>query len=289
MTVGCVVPVCTVAQWQLDETCHQLADHVGRFVVVQNDDPPVPSLTAPGPDTTLLRLAGRAGKAEAYRQGLAELLRDPEISIVAQVDGDLDLPLHYLPDLISQVRSASGPEMAIANRYAAEGSRHDDHRVTVTDGLAGVVRAATGYQLVDVQAGMRVYRRGLAETFARESTSFGYGLELEQLFLAARERATVVEVPAAYRTQATSTAAEKIEDNFAVIFTYLGVHLPSAQRIALHQIMAGIKRRQSFDLDATVFGLSGTLRYTFVGRAEDDEDSYRVLHVDAQRGAGATR
>ncbi|WHM40069.1 glycosyltransferase family 2 protein [Streptomyces sp. BPTC-684] len=263
----------------------------GDIVIVFNDETVDEARTArlsghTSAPLSALHLPGPLGKAEAVRRGLDHLLRHSPAELFVQMDAHLKQAPEQVQRLLQRLQVQAGLGMVVANRYGSGASPLDVHRKTASSGFSALMRALTGYELTDTVCGTRAYRRELASVFARDSHCFGYGLELEQLFLAAAHGSSVEEEPVRSRPQAPTTAAEKIEDNLAVILAHTAARLSGEIRAALHHALAQIKLRKSFDLDARPFGLGAVYTCTFVGPAEDGEDSYAVAARHAHAAAG---
>ncbi|MET9657365.1 glycosyltransferase [Streptomyces sp. NPDC006510] len=275
----CIIPAYRVADTEIKSTFAQLEDIFSGFVVVLNDETldldraeAVKELT--GSAVWVASIKGPVGKGEAVRAGLRIALGESDSRIFVQMDGHLKQPPAQVARLVERVSSNPQVGMVVANRYGNRFDSLDSHRGAVTDGLSSLITRVTGYQIADTASGMRAYTRELASIFTEKSYCFGYGLELEQLFIAAQYGFSVVQESVDSNMQARSTAAEKIEDNLAALIGYAAKDLEPSERATLHRVMAGIKMRDSFEVDGGVFGIPGICCYNYIGRAEDDEESY---------------
>lgn len=275
----CIIPAYRVDDAELRSTISQLEVLFSGFIVVLNDemiDPDRMEVVKKFTESEVwvVGIKGPIGKGEAVRAGLRIALSESDSKFFVQMDGHLKQPPAQVARLLSRVSKNPQIGMAVANRYGNQNPPLGAHRKAVTDGLSSLIARVTGYQIADTASGMRAYTRDLASIFAEKSHCFGYGLELEQLFIAAQYGFKVTQESVDSNMQARSTAAEKIEDNLAALIAYTAKELDPDERATLHRVMAGIKMRDSFEVDGHVFGIPGICRYDYAGRAEDDEESY---------------
>lgn len=136
------------------------------------------SRSAPGPSCLrVLRNQKNLGKQGAVVRGLSYLVREhPEIRAVALIDGDGQHDPGELPALA-----------ALLCRYdAVIGARSRDEMPSARRLSNWAVNASFGLlarvDFVDVQSGLRIYRRSLAAVLAEQlGETGGYGLEHESL------------------------------------------------------------------------------------------------------------
>ncbi len=284
MDAACVIPAYHTTNAELEAIFSEVGDHFSRIAVVVNDETIDPSRASmieklcPAP-LSLVEVEGPLGKGEAVRLGLERLLIESDADVFVQMDAHQKQPPGQVARLVDRLAADSSVGMVVANRYGVPFSSLGAHRVTVSTGFSRLVHTVTGYELTDTVCGTRAYRRRLAALFAEESFCFGYGLELEQLFLASSAGHHVGQEPMESARQAETTAAEKIEDNLTAIITHARRHVPRLQKALLHRALAGVKQRSTFTVDGQIFGFTGAYHCEFVGPAEDDEESYKISFI----------
>lgn len=228
-------------------------------LVVYNDDINSPTLSQiqdleSNGKATLLLLPHQVGKAEAVRQGLAEILQDENIEAVVQVDGRQKQPPEDVALLMMHLQE-SGADMVIANRYAFQNLSNAPHRKIISSSLSAIVQALTGISVPDAACGTRAYRIPLARKFLK-LRSFGYGLEVEQLIIAGLTSSRVLHVPVHSKPQENYTPAEKIEDNLMSLISYSAeLKIPDKAKDILCYILAQIKQRRDFTCDLSPLGI----------------------------------
>ncbi|RKN51219.1 hypothetical protein D7223_05840 [Micromonospora endolithica] len=203
------------------------------------------------------------------------LLEDPAVEFFAQADGHHKQPVSQVFRLAEEI-SHNGADMVVGNRYGAGIDLYDDHRLAITKLWSQLVNITSDYELHDVCCGMRVYSRRLAERFVSHINCFGYGLEVAQLLITHRAGWKVVDKPVDSARQAMMTAAEKLEDNLAVLLDANLARLERNQRLELCRLLAEIKLRRSLVLDGGMFGLDHLIEFHFAAQDEDGEDAYSL-------------
>lgn len=294
MKTACVIPAYAVTDQELATLLTAVDGLFDSIVIVFNDETVRPEreahLCANGRSkVSALHLVGPLGKAEAVRHGLRYVLDHTDAQTIAQMDAHHKQPPSQALRLLKRLRADAAVDMVVANRYGALATQLETHRATVSGGFSALVRSLTGYDLTDTVCGTRAYRRHLAELFVAEGRCSGYGLELEQLFLASAGGYLVGEEPIDSRPQAPTTSAAKLEDNLESIILHSAAKLPWPMRATLHRALAQVKQRRTLEIDATSFGMRGIYTCTFVGPAEDGEDAYAALRREPGKVGGEVR
>lgn len=282
MQIACVVPFHKATKHEVETLIRQVST-VDRIAFVVNDEETESaelSFLDENPAATRIDLGSPVGKAEALRIGLRKLIAEGNgYDLYLQLDVHDKQPARQVSRLASAVEEGRA-DIAIATRYHRVDLSDLEHRSSLVLLFNSMVRMQTGYVVSDSVCGMRAYSAEVAKVFAFETTSYGYGLELEQLFLAAERGWRVAEVSVSSAPQYESTAAEKLVDNLVVATA----HLSRAEHLLeIHRMIFHIKARRSFAIQGDWLGLPGVFRFTFVGQAEDNEDSYRVSYQGAAR------
>ena len=160
------------------------------------------------------------GKAGAIREGLKTALKNnPDTKYFVQPDFDNDPDCQQAPKLLQiLVENSIGKDskvMVLGERdYALRRNGFlDEHRLAIF-ALQQQFCAQLGYpQIVDPTSGLRVYTRELAELFVKHGKSTGFGSDVEQLLIAAIEKANVFPAKlTSARRRADQTAVFKFID-----------------------------------------------------------------------------
>lgn len=268
ITVAPLIPAFRLSPMEIAEILVKLPRAYELPLVVYNDDDAplhayLESLEMDG-RLHVVSIPFQVGKAEAVRRGLQVLLETSTADIVVQLDGHLKQPPEEIAGLV-QGLTKTGLNMVVANRYALQSMDDQEHRVTIAGLISMIIEQLTGYRLHDVVCGTRAYVRDLATHFLH-LRSFGYGLEVEEILIASSLGASVGEWPIHSKRQESATSAEKIEDNIYALISYgHEIRMPNTVRATLSFMLSQIKQRRSFEIDLTVFGNSGRIRFDHAG------------------------
>lgn len=230
----------------------------------------------------IVKLPKNRGKASALREGLRNLLSEPNVDagFIVQYDGDGDQSYVDIPTVHNRlIEVAEGnpdiPTLIIGDRYA-EGllTPPNPESVTYRQSILmyfGAIAKELGFPDVrDWVSGARGYTRAYAREFLNSSRSERYGLESEQLVVASLSGSRVCTVPLTQsRPRDPHTLTSKWLQNFEV---YLEHDAPLRERgkgyvVDLIGDMVGrLKEQQDqFDLDLTPLGEDTMLHFTRLG------------------------
>jgi hypothetical protein len=276
-SMAVLIPAYHLSVVEIADILQRLPKDCESILVVYNDNQPsvrsyVESLEKAG-RLHAAYFPFQVGKTEAVRSGLRRLLDASTAKIIVQMDGHMKQPPEESAGIVAQLVNTNS-HMIVANRYDLQNMKEQEHRVAISGLISVIVAYLTGYKLHDVVCGMRAYVRELAEHFCHVR-SFGYGLELEEILIAAAQHSSVGEWPVHSNLQADATNTEKIEDNIFTLINYAGeMQMSDSVRAALSFMLVKIKQRKSFDIDMAVFGSSGIVQFEYVGNDQSKVDSY---------------
>lgn len=212
----------------------------------------------------LFQLPYQVGKAEVMRQSIKFLLSISDADIIVQTDAHLKQPPEKLTNIVECLLETNS-HMIVANRYGNQFLEDQEHRRAVSTCLSKIIKKITGYNLVDTVCGTRAYTRELARSFS-QLNSFGYGLEMEQILIAAKHGLRVGECIVNSNRQSDTTNSEKIEDNFYTLISYCGsLEISDDIRAILCHILANVKKRVTFSVDMSLFNIPGIIAFNYVG------------------------
>lgn len=153
----------------------------------------------------VLHRTGPRGLGRSYLDGMRVAL-DTDAAVILQMDADLSHDPKYVPAIVA---AAAGHDVVIGSRYLNGVSvvNWPLRRLILSAFANWYVRTITGMEVRDCTAGYRAWRRdALARLPLERITSDGYAFQVETLFLALENGATVTEVPIIFveRTRGTS-------------------------------------------------------------------------------------
>ncbi len=276
--VATLLPAFHLSLEEIDTVIAQLPKGFEPPLIVLNDDDEAIARylrdLAQSNQIRMLHIPFQVGKAEALRQGLKWLLRESDADVIAQFDGRSKQPVWQLAPLIEMIH-AEQADMVVGDRYTRQNMAKQDHRKAGAGLMSLIIGYLTRYNLPDAVCGIRAYVRELATHFLH-SRCFGYGVEVEQLLIAATHSCRVSSFPLEETNrQADLTNTEKIEDSIFALLNYSNeLEMSDTVRTTLSFILAQLKRRKTFDLDLSVFGGSGSVRLKYAGDQENIVDAY---------------
>ncbi len=143
---------------------------------------------------------GKAGLGEAYRAGFREVLEQPGIAAVIQMDCDFSHDPADLPRLLEAL--SAGADLAIGSRYVRGGSTPgwDLRRRIISRSGSLFARSVLLVPYRDLTGGFKAWRPDLLRRLlASTAYAQGYGFQIEMTWLAHRSGARVAELPIAFR------------------------------------------------------------------------------------------
>ncbi len=139
----------------------------------------------------VLPAPANAGKGDAVRRGMLAA----EGRYVLFADADQSTPIEELDRMLAAVRN--GADVAIGSR-AAEGATESNRsrfRQLASDVLRLMVRVLLRVGVRDTQCGFKLFTHQAARDLFRRQTIAGFSFDLEILYLAARGKLRIDEVP----------------------------------------------------------------------------------------------
>ena len=141
----------------------------------------------------VVRHAERRGKGEAFR-ALSKEVMELRPDIIVALDGDGQHDPDEIPMLMKPIETGSG-DIVVGSRYV-DGGKMDAplYRRFGLRVINFLFKKVAGVHISDTQSGFRAYSRK-AFDFLVQCDARGYGIEGEQLVLAAKNGLRVMEVP----------------------------------------------------------------------------------------------
>jgi len=143
----------------------------------------------------VIHRTGKRGFGLSYVEGFLWALRNTDAELICQMDADFSHDPKYLPDLVA---AAGVADVAVGSRYLNGVSvvNWPLRRLFLSTFANWYVRTITGLGVRDCTGGYRCWHRATLERMKPEAiTSDGYSFQVEALFKAARNGASVREVP----------------------------------------------------------------------------------------------
>ncbi len=177
-------------------------------VLVIDDNSPdktaesVRSLMQKYPNLSLLERPGKQGLGEAYKAGMAQVLKDPEVSYVITMDADGSHAAEYLHALRSAGKTH---ELVIGSRYVRGGGIENWERWRYLMSYWGNIyaRTITRMPVRDMTAGfMHINADVLRKVDFSNMRASGYAFLMELKFAAVRRLGSkVFEVPIIFKSR----------------------------------------------------------------------------------------
>ena len=165
-----------------------------------------------------------AGKGWAVRHGMLSSAGRYRF----MCDADLAMPVRHLDDFLARMEEGydvviGSREAEGARRFGESAARHFRGRV-----FNWIVRlvAVGGFQ--DTQCGFKCFRGEVAEALFRGQVTRGWGFDVEILYLAARRRLRVLEMPIDWRHQEMSKVGSFVGP-FSMLRDALAVRVRAAR------------------------------------------------------------
>lgn len=160
----------------------------------------------------VIHRTGKRGFGLSYVEGFLVALRETDAELICQMDADFSHDPKYLPDLVA---AAGVADVAVGSRYLNGVSvvNWPLRRLFLSTFANWYVRTITGLGVRDCTGGYRCWHRTVLERLKPEAiTSDGYSFQVEALFKAARNGASVREVPIVFveRRQGASKMSGRV-------------------------------------------------------------------------------
>lgn len=140
-----------------------------------------------------LNLPVNGGLSAGFRAGM-RYAKERGYDAVVQFDSDGQHVPTYIPEM-AKVMEDEGANIVIASRFIHM-QRGNSPREVGSKLISWLIKNSTGQTITDPTSGMRMYDRGLIETYAR---SFDFSPEPDTISLLMRRGAKVVEIEATMR------------------------------------------------------------------------------------------
>lgn len=135
-----------------------------------------------------LNLPANGGLSAGFRTGM-RYAKEHGYDAVVQFDSDGQHRPEYIAPM-AQAMVSEGANIVIASRFITK-ARGNSPREIGSKLISWLIKTSTGQTITDPTSGMRMYDRGLIETYAR---SFDFSPEPDTISLLMRRSAKVVEI-----------------------------------------------------------------------------------------------
>jgi len=181
--------------------------HVDKVIVCDDGSMDMTAEIAERLGATVVRHEGNMGKGEALRTLFRETMRlDPDV--VVTLDGDGQHDPDEIPELVKPI-VAGKSDIVVGSRYI-RGAKTDAplHRRIGLRLINSLARKAANLSTNDIQSGFRAYSMKAVKEIA-SCEEKGFGIENEQLVVAAKRGLRVMEVPIRIRYRGLGKTSKK--------------------------------------------------------------------------------
>jgi len=177
----------------------------GSLLIVDDSSPDgtgelADTLAARDPRVSVLHRPSKQGLGVAYRDGFRWVLERPDARAVVQMDADFSHDPADLPRLLAPLMGNA--DLVLGTRYMPGGSTvgWPWYRRLISRGGTLFARTVLLLPYRDLTGGFKAWRREILESIRlRETSSSGYGFQIETTWWAHRRGASIVQVPIVFR------------------------------------------------------------------------------------------
>jgi glycosyltransferase involved in cell wall biosynthesis len=181
--------------------------YVDEVIVCDDGSTDMTSLIAEAVGARVVRHSERRGKGEALRT-LSKEVMELDADIIVTLDGDGQHDPDEIPMLLKPIEAGES-DLVVGSRYV-DGGKMDAplYRRLGLRVINFLYKKFAGVRTKDTQSGFRVYSQKAFE-FLMQCDAKGYGMEGEQLALAAKNGLRVMEVPISVKYNGTVRNSKK--------------------------------------------------------------------------------
>ena len=177
----------------------------GSLLIVDDSSPDgtgelADTIAARDPRVSVLHRPAKQGLGVAYREGFRWVLERPDARAVVQMDADFSHDPADLPRLLAPLMGNA--DLVLGTRYMPGGSTvgWPWYRRLISRGGTLFARTVLLLPYRDLTGGFKAWRREILESIRlRETSSSGYGFQIETTWWAHRHGASIVQVPIVFR------------------------------------------------------------------------------------------
>ena len=174
----------------------------GRVVIVDDNSTDgtgqlADSLAQKYTNISVIHRAGKLGLGSAYKEAFQFLLKDPEVDVIMEMDGDLSHEPEYIPSLLAKIEE--GYDLAIGSRYVPGGGidrEWSSLRRLISKSANFMTVLLVGLNLKDVTSGFRAYESYALKTIDLSKVrTNGYAFQIDMLSQCRKVDYEIAEVP----------------------------------------------------------------------------------------------
>jgi len=187
-----IIPACN-EESSLAKVILRTRRYVDRVIVCDDGSTDMTFMIAKAVGARVVRHAERRGKGEAFKTLFKEITElSPDIIVALDADGQHDPD--EIPMLVKPIETGKS-DVVVGSRYV-DGAKMDAplYRRFGLRVINFLYKKAAGVRTEDTQSGFRAYSKKAFE-FLVQCDAKGYGIEGEQLALAAKNGLRVMEIP----------------------------------------------------------------------------------------------
>ncbi len=157
---------------------------------------------------SVIHRLGKLGLGSAYKEAFQYLLKDPEITVVMEMDADLSHEPEYIPGMLYMFKE--GFDVVVGSRYVAAGGIDDGWapiRQLISKSANFLTKLIVGLNVKDATSGFRAY-----DALALKSVDFssvrtnGYAFQIDMLFNCRKIGCEIAEVPIIFKERKHGTS-----------------------------------------------------------------------------------
>lgn len=150
---------------------------------------------------SVIHRPGKLGLGSAYKEAFQLLLKDPEVTVVMEMDADLSHEPEYIPSLLSRIEE--GFDVVVGSRYVAEGGIDEEWapmRRLISKSANFMTKLVVGLNVKDATSGFRAYDSLALKSIdlSRVRTN-GYAFQIDMLFHSRKVGCEIAEVPIIFK------------------------------------------------------------------------------------------
>jgi dolichol-phosphate mannosyltransferase len=157
---------------------------------------------------SVIHRPSKLGLGSAYKDAFQLLLKDPEVTVVIEMDADLSHEPEYIPSMLGRIEE--GFDVVVGSRYVASGGIDKEWapmRRLISKSANFLTKLIVGLEVKDATSGFRAY-----DSLALKSSNFssvrtnGYAFQIDMLFHCQKVGCEIAEVPIIFKERKHGTS-----------------------------------------------------------------------------------
>jgi len=157
---------------------------------------------------SVIHRSSKIGLGSAYKEAFQFLLKDPEVTVVMEMDADLSHEPEYIPIFLRRIED--GFDVVVGSRYVAEGGFDEEWapmRELISKSANFITRLIVGLKVKDATSGFRAYDAIVLKSIDLSGVrTNGYAFQIDMLFHCTKVGCEIAEVPIIFRERKHGTS-----------------------------------------------------------------------------------